>query len=191
MIAAADDRSRRADPAAIETLIKAVLKADDKLGRRRPESTAALLATLDGRLDSARRLRLAHDAWALRQEGLVAYQRRIRSSIDRMRRSTSGLEQIRQLAGPPPGALVPLAQRVNDAWRELKLARPPAEAEAVHGMFVSAVQMAVRAATSRRLAIGSTDMNIAWEASSAAAGALMLFERAQEEMRKLNTPPGS
>jgi hypothetical protein len=40
------------------------------------------------------------------------------------------------------------------------------------------------------MAIASTDMSTAWEASSAAAGALLLFERAQQELRKLSTPPG-
>ena len=34
-------------------------------------------------------------------------------------------------------------------------------------------------------------MNTAWEASAAAAGALLMFERAQEDLRKLTTPPGS
>jgi hypothetical protein len=190
MVSAADERARRADVNGIEKLVKAVLKADDKLGRRRPGTTAALLATLDSRLDAARRLRLARDAWTVRQQFLTDYQRKIRSSIDRFRRSTAGLEQIRQLAGPSPRALQPLSQRLNDAWRDLKVVRPPAEAEAAHDMLVSASQMAVRAAASRRLAISSTDMNTAWEASAAAAGALLLFERALEDLQKLSTPPG-
>ena len=190
-INAADVRARRADVSGIEKLVKAVLKADDRLGRRRPQMTASLLATLDGRLDSARRLRLARDAWAIRRDGLVSYQRKIRPAIDRLRRSSSGLEQIRQLSGPSPDALNPLAARLTDGWRELKTVRPPAEAEAVHSLLVSALQLAIRAASSRRQAIAGTDMNTAWEASAAAAGALLMFERAQEDLRKLTTPPGS
>jgi len=186
----ADARAKEADVAAIEGLVKAVLKADDRLGRRRPQVTAALLSTLDSRLDAARRLRLARDAWVLRQHAVGEYERRIRSPLERFRRSVTSLEQIRQLAGPRPDALPSLAERVTDAWRDLKLVRPPVEAEAVHGMFISALQMAVRAAASRRLAINGTDMNTAWEASSAAAGALMLFERARDELRKLSAPPG-
>jgi hypothetical protein len=190
MVAAADDRASRADVNGIDALVKAVLKADDKLGRLRPQTTAALLATLDGRLDAARRLRLARDAWLLRQDGLSAYRRNIRTALDRLSRSTAGLEQIRQLAGPPPGTLPALVQRVTDAWRDLKAIRPPAEVDAAHGMLVAAAQMAARAATARRMAIKTTNMEAAWEASSAAAGALIMFERAQEELRKLSTPPG-
>jgi hypothetical protein len=190
MVTSADERARRADVSGIEKLVSAVLKADDRLGRRRPQTTASLLATLDGRLDAARRLRLARDAWAMRREGLVDYQRRIRPAIDRWRRSSAGLEQIRQLSGPSPEALTPLAARVTDAWRELKNIRPPAEAEPVHNLLVSALQLALRAASSRRLAITGADMKTAWEASAAAAGALLMFERAQEDLRKLATPPG-
>jgi len=190
-LSAAGERSKRADVNGIEKLLRTVLKADDRLGRRRPDTTAALLATLDGKLDAARRLRLARDAWSIRQAALGQYERRIRSALQRFRRSTEGLEQIRQLAGPSPRALQPLAIRLAEAWQELKAVRPTAEAAPAHGMLLNAVQMAVRAASSRRLAVTSTDMTTAWEASAAAAGALLFFERAQEELRKLATPPGS
>jgi hypothetical protein len=189
IVTTADERARRADVDGIEKLVATVLRADDRLGRRRPQTTAALLATLDGRLDAARRLRLARDAWAMRREGLTDYQRRMRPAIDRLRRSSAGLEQIRQLSGPSPEALTPLAARVTDAWRETRNIRPPAEAESVHNLFVSALQLAIRAASSRRLAITGADMNTAWEASAAAAGALLMFERAQEDLRRLATPP--
>jgi hypothetical protein len=189
-VSAADERIKRADVAGLERLLRNVLKADDELGRRRPDTTAALLATLDRKLDSARRLRLARDTWATRQRGLRDYERQVRSALQGFRRSIAGLEQIRQLAGPAPSALQPLSLQLTDAWADLKAVRPVAETEPVHSMLLNAVQMAMRAATSRRMAIASTDMSTAWEASSAAAGALLLFERAQQELRKLSTPPG-
>jgi hypothetical protein len=189
-IVAADDRARRADVNGIEGLLRSVLTVDDRLGRRRPDTTAALLATLDGKLNTARRLRLAQDAWAVRQRGLREYQGRIGSAVRWFRQSTGGLEQIRQLSGPSPSALQPLALRLTDAWAALKIVRPPAETEPVHAMLVNAMQMAIRAVASRRTAVTATDMQLAWEASSAAAGALLMFERAQEELKKLSTPPG-
>jgi hypothetical protein len=188
-IASADERAKRADVSGIERLVKAVLKADDKLGRRRPQVTASLLATLDGRLDSARRLRLARDAWILRVRTLNDYERRIRTAMERLRRSIGSLEQIKALSGPSPNSLPSLSERISDAWRDLKVVRPPAEAAEVHGVLISACQMAVRAVASRRLAITTSDMKMAWEASSAAAGALMFIERANEDLRKLSAPP--
>jgi hypothetical protein len=189
-LATADQRAQRADVAGIETLVREVLKADDRLGRRRPQTTASLLATLDARLDSARRLRLARDAWGIRQAGVRAYQRQIQPALDRFRRSTTWLERIRQLSGPAPSAVAALVERLETASRLVHAARPPAEAQAAHGVLVSALQLAARAAAARQLAIVGANMDHAWEASSAAAGALLLFDRAREELQKLNTPPG-
>ena len=55
---------------------------------------------------------------------------------------------------------------------------------------VNAAQLAIRAASSRQLAVTTADMNKAWEASAAAAGALLMLERAQDDLRKLAAPPG-
>jgi len=185
----ADERARRADVAGIEKLLRETLEADDKLGRKRPEMTAALLATLDSRLDSARRLRLAHDAWAARREGLTRYQRALRPALDRFRRSIDGVEKIRQLSGPSPSALQPLAIRLNEALRELNRVTAPAEAQPIQSMLANAIQTAIRAAASRRIAVTSGNMATAWEAASAAAGALLIFERAQDELAKLSASP--
>jgi hypothetical protein len=109
--------------------------------------------------------------------------------IDQLVRSRGALEQIRQLAGPAPRLLPQLSKRVGAAARELALVKPPAELEAVHGILTSAFQMAVLAADTRARAVGASDMNIAWQASSAAAGALLLFDRARDELQKLAAPP--
>jgi hypothetical protein len=190
MLTAADQHAKRADVRSIERLIKRALETDDTLGRRRPQATAALLATLDARLDAARRLRLARDAWTVRLGLVRAYEQRIESTVASFRRSTQWLEDIRQLAGPSPSALKQLVRRIEVASRSLARIKPPAELESAHGMLSASLQMAGRAAASRQTAIrGSTSMQRAWEASSAAAGALMLFDRAHEELRRLVAPP--
>ena len=189
VLATAQQRLQRADVKGIESLVQQVLRADDRLGRKRPESTAALLATLDARIDNARRLRLARDAWSLQFEAVRQYQRRIRNSMNQLLGARSWLEQIRQLAGPSPGSLPRYEQRTASASRELALVKPPAALEGVHGMLTSAFQMAVRAAQARARAASGNDMRVAWEASSAAAGALLLMDRAREEMQRLSTPP--
>jgi len=58
--------ARAADVTGVERVIRRALAEDDRLGQRRPQEMAALLATLDATLDEARRLRLARDSWAAR-----------------------------------------------------------------------------------------------------------------------------
>lgn len=189
VLADAEARARRADVKGIEALQRRVLKSDDELGRRRPRATAALLATLDARLDAARRLQLARDAWTMRLGLVRTYQGRIRPAVEHFRRSVEWLEDIRTLAGPPPRSLRRLLERTRSATRALARIKPPPELDAIHGMFGAAVQMAARAASTREAAVRATDMQAAWQASSAAAGALLLFERAREELQRLTVPP--
>ena len=59
----------------VERVIRRALAEDDRLGQRRPQEMASLLAMLDAKLDEARRLRLARDSWAARVEELAALPR--------------------------------------------------------------------------------------------------------------------
>lgn len=188
-MAEADARTQRADVQGIEKLIRRVLEKDDNLGRRRPQATAALLATLDTRLADARRLRLAHDAYASRLKMLRDYQRYIDSALEDFRDSTGGLEEIRALAGPRAAALGRISERVARCMKRLSQMRPPSELHTAHGLLTSAFQLAGQAAATRQKAIQTTSMELAWQASSAAAGALMMFTRATEELQRLAAPP--
>ena len=116
MLKAADERVRRADVKGVEALIRDVLEADDRLGRQRPQETAALLATMDLRLDAARRLRLA-----IGSGGRSARASFAPTSGRPGRRSTRSaarappLEQIRQLAGPSSRTLRQLQKNAGIA----------------------------------------------------------------------------
>lgn len=189
MLSAAERRAGRADVRGIERLIEQVHAEDARLGRFRPQETAALVATLDLRLDDARRLRLARDAWALRRASLRAYRDAIEPALALVRRSSGWLNDIRALAGPPPASLALLEGRMTDAGRTLARVTPPAELDPAHALFGNAVKMIVRAARTRRDAVQSQDMTVAWEASSAAAGALLMFERALDDVNRLTSPP--
>lgn len=182
-------RAARGDVTGVQGLVQSVLKADDRLGRLRPHETSALLAFLDLRLDEARRLRLARDAWSLRVQAFASYRAAIASAIDELRRSKRSLERIRDLAGPSPILLPRLEQRLVMSKRQLAAITPPAELDAAHGLFGAAFQMAQRAASTRRNAVSSQDMKLAWDAASAAAGALMLLDRAAQELDRLTTAP--
>jgi hypothetical protein len=186
--AAASMRARQADVRGIEALSRSVLEADDRLGRRRPQEVAALLGFLDSRLDEARRLRLARDAWAMRSALFNQYRQAIAPHLADLRRARVWLDDVRRLAGPAPGSLGRYEQQMVMARRAFEAITAPVELEGARGMFVAAFHMAQRAAATRRNAVSSNNIRLAWDASSAAAGALMLLEQADQELGRLLTP---
>jgi hypothetical protein len=182
-------RASRADVAGVRALVDDVLKADDRLGRRRPHEISALLALVDMRLDEARRLRLARDAWAAHAEQFKHYRASAESAVRDLRAATPSLERIRELAGPDPTLLPRLEQRLVMARRRLATVDVPPDLAPAHALFTAAFQMATRAASTRRTAVSSGNMSLAWEASSAAAGALLLLDRARDELDRLTSAP--
>jgi hypothetical protein len=189
MMSSAAARAQRGDVPGVHALVQSLLKADDRLGRRRPQQTSALLQLLDLRLDEARRTRLARDAWIVRSDSYRDYRAAIAPALAEFRASSTLLESIRLLAGPEPRALPRLEQRLIMARLQLAAITPPPDLQPVHALFISTFQMAKRAASARRNAISSGEMSLAWEASSAAAGAAMMFQNAGDELNRLTTPP--
>ena len=188
---AAAARASRADVAGVRALVDDVLKADDRLGRRRPQEISALLGLVDVRLDEARRLRLARDTWAAHVELFKRYRATIDPSIHDLRATRPLLESIRELAGPAPGQLPRLEQWLVIVRRRFTAIDAPPELAPAHALFTAAFQMAERAASTRRTAVSSGNMSLAWEASSAAAGALLLLDRAGDELDRLTAAPST
>ncbi|HJR58424.1 MAG TPA: hypothetical protein VJ813_03460 [Vicinamibacterales bacterium] len=185
MLKSAAALSARADVQGLQGLIARALRADEALGRKRAGEVAALLAALDLKLDEARKLRLARDAWALRTAAIREYRERISAPLERLAQFRKWLESIRDLAGPEPKFLRPLDDRARLAHLELMAVSPPAEAQAAQGLLSAALHMTRQAATLRRNAVSSNDIKIAWDASAAASGALTLGERAVHELDRL------
>lgn len=179
----------RADVRGLESLVRWVLEEDARLERVRPAQVAALLGTLDARIDAARRLRLARDAWVLRGAVLRKYWRDIRSGLDRLLGVREWLTDVRQLAGPAPGSLRRLADHVARAQRDLARVDPPAEVANAHATLAAASTMAARAAAGRFDAVRTGNMDAAWQASSAAAGALLLLDQAVGDLRRITRAP--
>ena len=181
----AEARAANADVRGLQNVISRALKADDTLGRKRPGQMASLLATLDLRLDDARRRRLARDAWAVRVELIKDYRDSIAAPVERLRSFRKWLDHIRDLSGPDPKYLRPLQDRTRLAQLEIGGVTPPAEAQAAHQLLVAALQMTRQAATLRWNAVSSNDNKLAWDASAAAAGAITLTEQAAGELQRL------
>jgi hypothetical protein len=187
-LAAANTRAANGDLRGVQALVERVLQADDRLGRKRPQNTSALLGALEWRLAEAARVRAARDAWALRLTAFSVYRHAIERSVQELRDAKKELVQIRERSGPSRLLLPRMEQHLVMGGQMLAVIRPPAELDAAHGLFRAAFQMANRAATVRRNAVSSTDTQLAWDAASAAAGALMLLDRADEELNRLSAP---
>jgi len=180
---------KRADVRGLQAVVQWVLSEDTRLARARPAAVASLLATLDVKLDAARRYRLALDAWVLRTEVINKYWASVRRGLDRFLGVRNWLNDVRQLAGPSPWALKQLSAQIASAQRELAQVQPPPEVAAPHATLVTAAGMAVRAAATRFDAVRSGNMDIAWQASSAAAGSLMLLDQSIAELRRITHAP--
>jgi hypothetical protein len=179
----------RADVRAVQGVIASVQRRDDQLGGQRPDRVAALLLTLQSELDAARRLRLAKDRWALRIRTYRAYQTSVGRPVQRLDQMSDGLDDIKRLAGPAAAQLQPLAEGAARAIRELTAIVPPSELASAHALFISAAHLAAQAVGQRGRAVETGRMELAWGASSAAAGSVMLLEKARTELEQALAPP--
>jgi hypothetical protein len=189
LLGVAARRAKAADVRGLERLIAEVHRQDELLGRRRPDAVAALLGAIEERLDAARRLQLARDRWAMREAVLRQYYSSISHPINLFDRLKPALENIKSLAGSSPVALTTIDRVVSQILKLSAAIVPPDEFSAAHALLVSAVEMAGNAARIRREATLAGDISRAWDASSAAAGALMLGARATTDIHTLVRPP--
>ncbi len=104
-------------------------------------------------------------------------------------KSQPALEAIRRLDGPTPDALVALQARLRGGAERLDRIRPPVDLRITHDLLVGAWRFAENAVNGRYQAARAASVTTAWEASSAAAGALLLLSRVQQEIRELLEPP--
>jgi hypothetical protein len=188
-LAAATRSAMRADVRGIEKLRGAVREADARLGGKRPAEIEGLLATLDVQLDSARAVQLARDQWELRAPGIRRYRRAVTLSLRAISRTTPALEDVRSQAGPAARRLPSIIDRWRKDGRRLDRITPPADLQAVHALFRSAWEMAEQAFTLRLSAAAGNDASRAQQASSAAAGALMLLARARADLDAASARP--
>jgi hypothetical protein len=184
-MAAASKQARAADVRGIDRLIAQIHERDAALGSKRPDVVSALLGSVEEQLDTARRLQLARDHWAVRVPVLQQYRAALRPTLDRFDLLKPSLENIRALAGSAPSALASVDQLTRQILKAIARIKAPEELQPAHALLVSAAHLAVSAAAARREAVQAADMTRAWDASSAAAGSLMLSARARDEIQAL------
>lgn len=188
-LASAAKHTRAADVRALARLKTDVQKADAALGSKRPAEVSAILAAVDAGAESARRLRLARDQWRLRAPEFRSYQRAVNPALRELSRATSTLRDIRAQAGPEPKDLKKTIARFYKARPAVAGTRPPQALQSPHALLQSAWDLASNAFALRMRAVESGDVARAAEASAAAAGALMLAERARDDIDQAVKPP--
>jgi hypothetical protein len=179
---AADVRARAADVRALERLIPVIRKTDESLNHARPDVVAAMIANGEEQLEAARRQRLERDMWAIRLPELRKYRAAIATPLQRLKHMEAALVDIRDLAGSGPDEIGAILRAAAQIRAEASAITAPPELEMAHGLMLSAAQLAENAATLRRQASLTGNLSQAWNASSAAAGALMLSNRVRTEM---------
>jgi hypothetical protein len=189
LMATAVRAASRASIRDVERVLASIPREDARLGARRPEAIVALRASVESQLDAARRLRLLRDQWIIRRSLYRDYQRTVGGQLLQLVKTQPALEAIRRLEGPAPGAVVSLRARLAGGAERLARVVTPNDVRPAHDLLVSAWRFAENALNGRYDAIHSGNLTTAREASSAAAGALMLLSRAQQEIRTLLEPP--
>jgi hypothetical protein len=185
----AETRARLGDVRGITRLLERLRRDDAALGRQRPDAVSGAIAALEAHLDAARTLRLARDHWALRAPVLRRYGDMMTSSLGIVRRLQKPLQDIRELAGSTEVALRVVQWQARRLGRLMAAIAPPEECRVAHAVLISAASLAGNAAEIRHEATLSGDISRARDAASAAAGALMLIDKARTEIQSLLRPP--
>jgi len=189
LLAAATSAAGQARIADVERVLNQISKDDARLGSRRPEVVQALSTALQVQLDDARRLRLLRDQWQIHRASYRNYQRAVGSQLLQLVKMQPSLDAIRRLAGPSPDALVTLRSRLAGGADRLQRLTVPEELRTTHELLVSAWRFAESAVDIRYTAVSSGDVAVAWQASSSAAGAILMVTRVQHDIKALLEPP--
>jgi hypothetical protein len=189
IMARADARARLADVRGIRHVIESLRANDALLGQQRPDTINAALAAVEARLEAARRLQLARDRWAIRAPLLRQYAIAMAAPLRIFRSLESPLDDIKELAGSSPTTLELVQRQAARAVMLMEQIVPPEECRAAHALIVSAAHLADNAALIRRKAALAGDITRAWDAASAAAGALMLGAKAKMDLQSIINRP--
>ena len=172
----------RADVRGVEKLLQTAMDRDAKWGSRRRDEMSALLDQVRVHLDAAQKLRLARDHWRERAPRHRAYAKLVAPVFDGLVRARTHLDDIKRLTGSDAEVLVSLADRFGRGVTTLSAISVPEELKGSHALLTSAVNLAETAVRARRQAAVSGDLSLARDASSAAAGSIMLLTKAREDL---------
>jgi hypothetical protein len=179
-------RGSRSD---LEKLREKVKAEDQRLGGQRAGDVAALLATIDLQAATAIEAREKRKQWEKREPAFRRYRRATNGSFNAFKDATASLEQVKDMSGPPVNGINGVTARLARAGRSLDKVAAPDELAAAHELIKSAWGLAANAFKLRVESVSANDVDLAQRASSAAAGALMLYNRARADQLAAMEPP--
>ena len=179
----------RGSMADLEKLRDKVKAEDKRLGGQRAGDVAALLATIDLEAAVAVRLREATRRWQKRAPAYRRYRRAMNGSFKVFDDALPLLEQVKAMRGPISSAIAPLSKKLARYEKSVAKVKAPDELAPAHALIRSAWELADNALRLRAEAMLQNSIDLAQRASSAAAGALMLYQRARADQLAMMEPP--
>lgn len=175
----------------LERLREKVKDEDQRLGGQRTGDVAALLATIDLQTSSAIENREARQLWDRRAPVFRKYRRSTNGAFKVFGDAVIALEQVKSMNGPSVGTLATLNKRLGAASKGFRRVIAPDELAPGHALIASAWDLADSAFRLRLEAVSANSVDFAQRASSAAAGALMLYQRARADQLTVMEPPAT
>jgi len=175
----------------VDKLREHVKEEDRRLGGQRPGDIAALLATIDLQAAAAIDTRDAREEWDKHAAEFRKYRRSTNTAFKTFNDAASALELVKSMNGPSVDALNSLNKRLAEANRAFVKVKPPDRLANDHAVILSAVELASNAFQLRLEAVSKNRIDTAQRASSAAAGALMLYQQARNQQLAAMEPPAA
>jgi hypothetical protein len=181
-------KGRTAD---LEKLRDRIKTEDRRLGGKRAGEIAALLSTIDLEAAAAVRYRDASREFDRRAPAFRKYRRSTNNAFKVYTEAVVALEQVKAMNGPPVDTIGSLTRRLDRVNRGFRKVVAPMELSSNHALIGSAWELADSAFRMRVEAVSTNNIDVAQRASSAAAGALLLYQRARAELLGAMEPPSA
>ena len=187
--AAAEAAKKKGDVAGLAKMAEAVQARDKALGGRRPKVVSGLLAELEAIVATTKPVNDTVVRYTRVRAHLLAYERSIRPIMSGFDGLRPILNAIRETRYTSYDRLVVASERLKKFMEGVALIQPPDELADVHATLGSALSMADHACAKRRLAVAIMSGPSAEQASSAAAGALLLLDQMRTQLVQRLYPP--
>jgi hypothetical protein len=148
---------------------------DDDIRQAARESQAA----------TARQLKLDQAMRRSRDDAYRAYRTSIDAALKQWASVSRTAVAIRAMSGPAIRDLPKVEARLAAVWDVMTALAPPDDLRAAHDMLMSAVRLLQTAIATHRAAVAGADPAVARDASAAAAGALLLYAKASDDLNTL------